>query len=115
MLLFLHKLRNITVKFSNMLHGPGKFISKSDEAPAGLAGWKLVNLAVGKEVSTYAIFDYTARDMPKESKRANISTSQIILAFPVEVDGAVWTPKVEPQQVYAYLPIRDYGFEVGFF
>jgi hypothetical protein len=114
MLLFLHKLRNITVKFANMIDGPGRFISRSDtDAPVGIAGWRLVSLQVGRSSTTYAMVDHIARNLPTEEKRANVTTSQITLAFPVEVKGTVWVPRIEPQQVYAYLPIRDYGFEVN--
>ncbi|KAJ7032739.1 hypothetical protein C8F04DRAFT_645308 [Mycena alexandri] len=42
-----------------------------------------------------------------EKKRPNILQTEIVLAFPVESDGS---PKIHPQAVHAFLPIRNYGF-----
>ncbi|KUJ23972.1 uncharacterized protein LY89DRAFT_712924 [Mollisia scopiformis] len=46
--------------------------------------------------------------MPQESKRQGVSSSEIVLGFPIGKDGQ---PRRESQQAYAFLPIRDYGFE----
>jgi hypothetical protein len=50
--------------------------------------------------------------MPQESKRQGVSSSEIILGFPITDDNQ---PRRESQQAYAFLPIRDYGFEASLF
>lgn len=46
-----------------------------------------------------------------ETKRAYITESDIVLAFPLESDES---PKISVQDVHAFLPLRPYGFPVSF-
>jgi hypothetical protein len=46
-----------------------------------------------------------------DERRPNISSSDIELAFPISAENK---PKIFPQQVFAFLPVRDYGFQVSF-
>lgn len=46
---------------------------------------------------------------PNEKKRKGIVESEVVLAFPLLNNG---TPKIERQDVHAFLPLRDYGFSV---
>jgi hypothetical protein len=55
----------------------------------------------------YIVTDHDVSELPTEEKRPGVSKSKIILAFPTN-DG-----EPEPQQVYAFLPIRDFGFRVS--
>jgi len=57
----------------------------------------------------YFVSRHIAKDLPKEPKRGSRTTSYIFLAFPIPeaIDG-----KPKTQQVYAFLPIRDFGFTV---
>jgi len=55
------------------------------------------------------VLSHMARKLPPEPKREGIKESQILLAFPMTED---LEPKLEPQNVYAFLPIRDYGLQV---
>jgi hypothetical protein len=41
------------------------------------------------------------------------NTAEVTLAFPVYESQGVDQPLIAPQQVYAYLPIRDFGFPVS--
>lgn len=62
-----------------------------------------------REIS-YLVCQHIARSLPPDPKRIGRSESPILLAFPIaDTQGA----SIEPQQVYASLPIRDYGFKVG--
>ncbi|ORX95880.1 hypothetical protein BCR34DRAFT_187331 [Clohesyomyces aquaticus] len=111
-LLFLHKLRNITVRFANPGEGNQRYLCRCDSnAPAGMPSWRIVDLNVNNEQSSYAVMDHAATHLPEDSRRANVTRSQITLAFPFREIGETWVPRIEPQQVYAFLPIRDYGFE----
>ena len=57
----------------------------------------------------YIVIQSTAKSMPLEPRRPDSSTSEISLAFPLTETGQAIR---EPQQVFSYLPIREYGFEV---
>ncbi|KAH8710040.1 hypothetical protein GQ44DRAFT_731273 [Phaeosphaeriaceae sp. PMI808] len=56
----------------------------------------------------YLLCQHIARSLPPEAKREGLSESPIMLAFPI---ADTQEANAEPQQVYAYLPIRDYGFK----
>jgi hypothetical protein len=62
----------------------------------------------GKEMN-YLVMRYRARNLPPEEKREGVRESELLLAFPVDDENQ---PKLDAQQVYAFLPIRDYGFKV---
>ncbi|KAL2669765.1 hypothetical protein Neosp_015210 [[Neocosmospora] mangrovei] len=69
----------------------------------------LMNNGVGKH---YFVWRHTAKNLPSEARRPGITTSEIVLAFPntgVTKDAPV-LPIIEPQNVYSFLPIREYGF-----
>ncbi|KIX05483.1 uncharacterized protein Z518_06355 [Rhinocladiella mackenziei CBS 650.93] len=55
----------------------------------------------------YLVSSYRATNLPNELKRPGARESQIMLAFPDIID----LQPVESQKVYAFLPIRDYGFK----
>ncbi|GLA20578.1 hypothetical protein AnigIFM62618_009153 [Aspergillus niger] len=68
----------------------------------------------------YHLTKYIAHDLPgsenrtytdKEQKTRAYSRADIILAFPVTKDSV---PVIEPQDVFAFLPIRSMGYTVGF-
>ena len=50
--------------------------------------------------------DYT----PEEHARQAYSTAEIILAFPLTAQSA---PLIQPQQLFAFLPVRRVGFNVS--
>jgi len=58
----------------------------------------------------YIFRRHTVKNLPSESKRQGCSWSDIALAFPIESDGR---PRIGLQKVYAFLPIREYGFKVS--
>ncbi|CAG9982412.1 unnamed protein product [Clonostachys byssicola] len=61
-----------------------------------------------QQILHYLICQYTAQDMPKEEKRPDCRTSDIMLAFPKLDDS---NPRTRSQMMYAFLPIRDCGFK----
>jgi len=112
-LLFLHKLRRITVDFRDGGHSDKRQLKRlPSQQPAGMPDWKTIPLRVNLQEQIYAVMDHTVDNLPPEKKRGNAKRSQITLAFPFDIVCGIWVPKIKPQQVYAFLPIRDYGFEV---
>jgi hypothetical protein len=60
----------------------------------------------------YWIGRKTLFNLPTDGQR-NYNTAEAILAFPVKnLDGRDW-PDIGAQEVYAYLPIRNFGFPVS--
>ncbi|RTE79713.1 hypothetical protein BHE90_005765 [Fusarium euwallaceae] len=55
----------------------------------------------------YAIARYRTSKIPKDERREGITTSEIVLAFPIERAK----PKISPQKAFAFLPIDDFGFK----
>ncbi|RYP73467.1 hypothetical protein DL771_003639 [Monosporascus sp. 5C6A] len=64
----------------------------------------------------YHVIKTTARGLPKnenreynadEEERRAYATAPVILAFPLSEDGV---PMIEPQEVFAFLPVRRVGF-----
>ena len=64
------------------------------------------------EVKHYHITKRSLQDLP-DDEHMDYNTAEVILAFPVSDNGDEAVPVIGPQQVYAYLPIRDFGFAVS--
>ena len=60
-------------------------------------------------VKRYIIRTIVVRDMPAEELRPGISESDVVLAFPVDEN---YTPIIEDQPTFNFLPIRAYGLPV---
>ena len=72
-------------------------------------GWETVELHHGTFQERFLVTKYQAEGLPAESKREGLAVSEIRLAFPISHKGVAQTTR---QLVYAFLPIRDYGFKV---
>ena len=57
----------------------------------------------------YLVVKHRAAAYTQESRRPGAEETDIVLAFPVTDDEG---PIVEDQALYAYLPLRRYGFKV---
>jgi len=58
----------------------------------------------------YIVLRHTVENMPREEKRPRCSESDLLMAFPLLHPSQ--KPPEDSQNVYAYLPIRDFGFKV---
>lgn len=58
------------------------------------------------EITKYIVVRYTVNNMPAEPRRQGVTESQVVLAFPI-VD------RIEAQEVYAFLPVGNFGFSVS--
>lgn len=59
----------------------------------------------------YLIRTHVVSNLPSEPKRPNWTQTKILLAFPTAVSPE--QPPLMPQNIYAFLPIRNYGFKVS--
>lgn len=77
-------------------------------------GWQGVDrmtvLHAGESTFQYLIRTHVIKDLPKEHKRPNWHQTKVLLAFPTAEFPE--QPLFVPQNVYAFLPIRNYGLKV---
>ncbi|GAB1311860.1 hypothetical protein MFIFM68171_02070 [Madurella fahalii] len=59
------------------------------------------------KTTKYMIERQTVEDLPPDPRREAVATSEVVVAFAVKDQT---TPIVKPQQVFAFLPIQNYGF-----
>ncbi|KAH8819773.1 hypothetical protein F5884DRAFT_849076 [Xylogone sp. PMI_703] len=106
-LVFLKKIKEINIEVNR--HNEQvwkKGIRKSED----LRGEDQVIILHEGEVSLpYLIKTHVIKDLPKEKKRLNWSQTKILLAFPAVEKHK--QPKLVTQNVYAFLPIRNYGMK----
>jgi hypothetical protein len=107
LLIFLRRLRNIRV---TIMEDDGKVwetnLSRSEST---LDGQEIIQLRHNDISLSYIVMRYKVGRLPPEPRREVVSESNILLAFPLNENQE---PKLDPQHVYAFLPIREYGFEV---
>ncbi|RSL54668.1 hypothetical protein CEP53_007386 [Fusarium sp. AF-6] len=110
-LLFLRRLRRLDID-CNPEGKDGRFqrtFTRGAQPAENPPMMSLMNNGVAKH---YFVWRHTAKNLPSETRRPGITTSEIVLAFPntgVNGDEPV-LPVIEPQNVYSFLPIRNYGF-----
>jgi hypothetical protein len=71
---------------------------------------RLILLQSDDNTFKYIIRTYTITDLPNEPKRPDWTQTKILLAFPSI--NRLEKPSAIPQKIYAFLPIRNYGFKV---
>ncbi|KXH30602.1 hypothetical protein CNYM01_06505 [Colletotrichum nymphaeae SA-01] len=108
-LLFLRRLRRIVVHVGTEEAEYQATYTSHDEELQGEVRSVAVSrsTAEAKKGTKYIIVRGTVNEMPTEPKRENIHYSEVTLAFPVEPNGS---PITREQQIFAYLPVGDYGF-----
>jgi len=106
MLMFLRQLRQINI----LIDTENPFTQTLSRMP-DIVGPKAttVRLRQNNVVMRYIVIKHAVTQLPLEPKRAGICDSEIMLAFPIHQNQE---PLLASQQVYAFLPIRDYGFQV---
>lgn len=72
--------------------------------------YEMINLTQDNVTTSYLIYRHKITNLPPEDKRSGVNSSEIVLAFPVDQNIE---PLIEPQQVFAFLPIYDFGFSVS--
>lgn len=110
LLMFLRRIEEISIQVDQ----PGReswekriWKTRDDRGEIGV-----VNLHDGSDNLQYLIQAHNVKNLPAEEKRPDWSETSILLAFPVV--EAAQEPRLLLQNVYAFLPIRNYGFKVRF-
>ena len=69
---------------------------------------EVLQLSSNETTTSFVLRRRLVRDMPPEPRRGNVPISEVALAFPVSPD---LDPLPQLQDVYAFLPVKDYGFK----
>jgi hypothetical protein len=109
-LIFLRRLREIKI-FIEEKGGSSwaTTLARHDEIGPG-NDHQVITLRSDNNAMKYLTTSHTVTQLPHDEKRAGCSSSHILLAFPVSENGS---PEISPQHVFAFLPVRDYGFKVS--
>jgi hypothetical protein len=108
-LIFLRKLKQVNITCSET---DGNIWNNSlgrHDVTAGENKQSVINLQHQKAFSSFKITRFPVLELPPDPKRPGCSQSEILLGFPMSQADEPWT---KSQNVYAFLPIRDYGFKV---
>lgn len=110
LLIFLRRIEEIHI----LVDQPGResWQSKVWRTRDGQVESRVVELHSGGDAPPlqYLISTHNVKNLPQEEKRPDWSETSILLAFPVI--EATQQPRLRFQNVYAFLPIRTYGFKV---
>lgn len=113
-LLFMKNLRVIRVAFHDTEDVETSSVVYSVENPRpNYAVLKRTGVANRRErVKHYHVTTHEATDVPRHKNRhysnEDPHTSKVVLAFPISESSV---PIIEPQHVFAYLPVRPVGFK----
>ena len=108
LLMFLQRLKRIDVTIVEARDSIwSTSLKRSEQKFDGLEGLKLSQDA---NSINYVVMRHKIKGLQGEAKRAGISESDAMLAFPLD---EAKQPLTRQQHVFAYLPIRDYGFKVS--
>lgn len=109
-LIFLRKLTQLDVS----INGERKtYQLRADHSNSNFGGeTATISEVTGQQtkIMEYMIERQTVRDLPPDARREAVATSEVVVAFAVKDRS---TPIVTPQQVFAFLPIQNYGFPVS--
>jgi hypothetical protein len=107
LLIFLRRLRRVDIRISD----PSQQLFETTLSRKDAAGddTNVTTLVEGTNTLRYIVVKKIVDCLPPEVTRPGISKTEIILAYPFN-GGEPW---VVQQQVYAFLPIRHYGFNVS--
>ncbi|KAF2177739.1 hypothetical protein K469DRAFT_676716 [Zopfia rhizophila CBS 207.26] len=109
LLIFLQKLKRVNVTIEEFGRSDRRtYLDRQDTLNDIANNYQIVTLHHRMTPLSYRIFRVPVRGLPPEPNRPDHTESEILLAFPIKDDGS---PKIESQSVYAFLPIRDYGFK----
>ena len=109
LLLFLRNLGQIRIS----THGSSQLYRRKTTKSDLTYGGETVNISsLGDKVThkTYVVHRHTAQRLPPDSRRGGVTSSEIIIAFKVKDEV---TPIATTQNVFAFLPIDNFGFRVS--
>ncbi|KVH90986.1 protein of unknown function DUF3883 [Cynara cardunculus var. scolymus] len=100
LLLFLHRLE--CIKFRNLLNDSLIVMRKE------VVGDGIVNVSLGKEKMTWFV---KSRKLKADHIRQDVQTTEISMALMLEDSNGNYSPKLDHQPVFAFLPLRNYGLK----
>lgn len=111
-LLFLRKLKQVGVTINGQRRS---YTLLPNEFDSNFGGETATVFGVSKQpdwtkTTTYVIERQTVENLPPDPRREGVTTSEVMVAFTVK-DRI--TPIIEAQQVFAFLPIQEFGFKVS--
>jgi hypothetical protein len=106
LLIFLRRLRTIDIT----IIGDGDITTRTKltRTEGDIDGQEAVRLSQDDFHLNYLVMRHVADNLPPDEKRDGVTRSELLLAFPLDESDE---PILAPQQVCAFLPIRDYGFK----
>jgi hypothetical protein len=109
LLIFLRQLQQIVVTIvENDGTKSTRILTRADrQSEIG----SIIRLTENCQILDYIVIPHVIADLPEAEKRAGITRSTILLAFPLDQERQ---PLITNQRVYAFLPIRDFGLKVSY-
>jgi len=108
-LLFLRKLATVKILIRQG-KAATETVLRKETKETGKPGMVVTTLHRNKESQTFVVCKKTIGELPRETRRSGSLQSEVCLAFPLD---AKLKPQIGPQSVYAFLPVRSYGFSVN--
>lgn len=108
-MIFLRRLRAMTVTITSYGDQNLKTVLKRQDSIGSV--FNVITFYRDAYYQRYIVYKQLVKGLLGEEKRPGISESEISLAFPLSEQGV---PVLTSQLLYAFLPIREYGFEVSF-
>jgi hypothetical protein len=109
-LLFLRNLKKIDIGIKQSLMPNWQTTLRRSDDEGSDEVRRSITLGQDDRTKTYLVRQFTTACLPDEPRRPGQKQSSILLAFPY-IEGQ--DDVLESQQVYAFLPIHDYGFKVS--
>lgn len=108
LLIFLRRIEEINIRVTRRDEQVWEKKIRKTESRQGAD--RVTVLHAGESTFPYLIRTHVIKDLPNEHKRPNWPQTKILLAFPTA--ELPEQPRPIPQNVYAFLPIRNYGLKV---
>jgi hypothetical protein len=108
LLIFLRRIEEINIRVTRRDERVWENNIRKTESQQGAD--RVTVLHARENTFPYLIRSHVIKDLPKEHKRPNWPQTKILLAFPIAEFPK--QPRLISQNVYAFLPIRNYGLKV---
>ncbi|TGO31378.1 hypothetical protein BPAE_0001g02500 [Botrytis paeoniae] len=108
LLLFLKKLRHLTVKFELHDRDVHKVQIFSDASKKTMTKTAITGTINSVKHKSFWVKKRRVVNLPANSARAEIREAEVILAFPIDEDHV---PIIEEQYAFAFLPLRKTGYK----
>ncbi|KAI1092525.1 hypothetical protein F5B19DRAFT_502241 [Rostrohypoxylon terebratum] len=107
LLVFLRQLRRVELSIAAGV-GPDWTNTIARQDHSNIRELRSITLRSRNSEMQYVVSNYQAKALPRDTRRPGNNESQILLGFSVSREGI---PLPSSQKLYAFLPIRDYGFK----